>query len=233
MPVLLAQAAYLRMRVVVLPEPTGPRSGIVGEGPDIRILILGDSSAAGVGVATQGQALSGQLPACLADSFTVHYDLVAQPGAKTGQVLGWLDHLPQQKYDFVVTALGVNDVTKAVTLRRWLQQQKLLFDRLSSQFGTRRILVSGMPPLAQFPIFPQPLRWVLGYQAARFDQHLHALVAAREDCRAVKIDLGLNDENMARDGFHPGPTVYAAWAQEVARLIIAEFPALDENQSAS
>ena len=50
-PVLVAQALRTRRRAPVLPEPAGPRQGCVGQGEsELRLLIAGDSSAAGVGV---------------------------------------------------------------------------------------------------------------------------------------------------------------------------------------
>ena len=227
MPVLLGQAIYLRMRVIKMPEPEGPRSGVVGNGPPLRLLILGDSSAAGVGVDTQQDALLGQVTSRLSGQASVAFDLVAVTGARTIDVLGWLDDLPDKNYDVIVTALGVNDVTKGVSLRRWLHLQATLFDRLGQKFGARRIVVSGLPPVEQFPLLPHPLRWVLGRQAARFDRNLHALVEQRSDCVGVSIDLGLDQSNMAIDGFHPGPSVYAAWAEEVVQLIRSEPDLLD------
>ena len=55
-PVLLAQGHYVRRVTPRLPEPEGLRQGVEGSGPPLRLLILGDSSAAGVGVATQAEA---------------------------------------------------------------------------------------------------------------------------------------------------------------------------------
>lgn len=227
LPVLLGQAIYLRMNIPSLPEPAGARSGTTGQGPEVRLLILGDSSAAGVGVLLQSDALLGQLTQRLAVNTTVKFDLIAKTGAKTSAVLGWLDTLPDTQYDYVVTALGVNDVTKGVSLRRWLQQQNTLFDRLAAKYGVRRIIVSGLPPVGQFPVLPHPLRWVLGRQAARFDRNLHQLVESRPDCVAVRIDLGLDETNMSEDGFHPDATVYSAWADEVSVLIKADGEMLD------
>lgn len=232
LPVLLGQAVFVRKRAIALPEPAGDRTGTIGQGPALRLLILGDSSAAGVGVARQEQALMGQLTAHLAPSVTVTYHLHAVTGARTSDVLVWLDTLKEGPYDVVVTALGVNDVTKAVSLGRWRRQQTALFDRLTTQFGARKIVVSGLPPMGQFPLLPQPLRWVLGRQAARFDRHLHALVAARPVCTMARIDLGLDETNMSEDGFHPGPEVYAVWAKEIAQIILADRELLDGTQDA-
>ena len=74
-PVLVAQAISVRRSALRLPEPIGPRSGDVirkFDHPPLRILIAGDSSAAGVGVSTQAEALSGQLAAQLSCTHAVH-----------------------------------------------------------------------------------------------------------------------------------------------------------------
>ena len=50
-PLLVAQAVATRRRAPTLPEAEGEREGRVGEGDRLALLIVGDSSAAGVGVA--------------------------------------------------------------------------------------------------------------------------------------------------------------------------------------
>ena len=52
-PVLWIQGTYVRKVAQRLPEPPGERSGVVGAGPHLRVLITGDSAAAGVGADTQ------------------------------------------------------------------------------------------------------------------------------------------------------------------------------------
>ncbi|MDX8347243.1 SGNH/GDSL hydrolase family protein [Cognatiyoonia sp. IB215446] len=227
MPVLLLQAVYLRMTVLRLPEPDGAREGKVGQGPPLRLTILGDSSAAGVGVADQQDALLGQVNHRLAPHFTTDYRLIAATGSRTGDVLGWLQDMQALDADVAVIALGVNDVTKGVSLRRWLRQQSALLDRLVHDFGVKYVVVSGLPPMHDFPLLPQPLRWVLGRQAARFDKALHEMVAERRDATSITIDMRLNRENMSEDGFHPGPVVYSAWADAVAAQILDHAALLD------
>ena len=59
-PLLVAQALATRRRAPELPEAQGAREGALGERVPFRLLIVGDSSAAGVGVRTQDQALVGR-----------------------------------------------------------------------------------------------------------------------------------------------------------------------------
>jgi hypothetical protein len=44
------------------------------------LLVVGDSAAAGVGAATQDEALSGQLAVALAPTFRLHWKLLAFTG---------------------------------------------------------------------------------------------------------------------------------------------------------
>ncbi|MFT6073338.1 MAG: lysophospholipase L1-like esterase [Yoonia sp.] len=224
LPVLIEQALYVRRNIAQLPEPQGARRGTSGSGPNLRILILGESSAVGLGVDTQAEALLGQIIQALNPQFTLTYGLVAVIGARTVDSLGWLFDLPAERYDVVVTAFGVNDVTKGTSLRRFLGLQDRLIARLQSERHAKLIVVSGLPPVNEFPALPQPLRWVLGRQAHRFDQALHLLVTPRKGCAALVFDMALDTSKMSRDGFHPRPVVYAAWAKNVARVVHAHAP---------
>ena len=226
-PVLLMQAVYVRSRALELPEPPGDRAGVVGQGAPLRVLLLGDSSAAGVGVEAQDDALLGQITHRLARHATVTFELVAQTGAKTGDALAWLDELPRQNYDVVITALGVNDVTELVPLRRWLQHQETLMGRLVNDCGARCVIVSGVPNLSEFPALPNPLGWLLGRRAVWLDRHLAPLVVRQPRCIHLPADMMLTPSNMARDGFHPGGIVYAAWAEMVVAAILQDPALLD------
>ena len=90
-PLLLAQGLWVRRVTPKLPEAQGPREGV--RTPDIaaeagssdsalRLLIVGDSSAAGVGATHQDEALAGRLSRALVAALAteVHWRLVARTG---------------------------------------------------------------------------------------------------------------------------------------------------------
>lgn len=82
-PVLLAQGLYTLLSVSGrLAEPLGGRKGIVGHAKSkpLRILVTGDSAAAGVGVDQQTDALAGQIVHHLQDSFYCEWELHAKSG---------------------------------------------------------------------------------------------------------------------------------------------------------
>lgn len=220
-PLLLAQGLYVRRVTPRLPEPAGPRAGEAGQGRPLRLLITGDSAAAGVGAASQDEALAGRLVAALAARFRVHWRLLARTGNTTAQTLAELASLPAQPFDVVVTSLGVNDVTGGVEVRRWLAQQRALVDMLRGKFEARQVLLSALPPMHLFPALPQPLRWYLGGRAARFNTLLGEWAPRQEGCCLVTADFAPDPRAMAADGFHPGPAAYALWADRLAREIHA------------
>ena len=222
-PVLAVQAVRVRRHALILPEAGGPRSGVVGVGQDLRLLIVGDSSAAGVGVAVQDLALAGHVSRTLAASFRVDWLLQAQTGATTAVTFKRLQALPAQKFDVVIVALGVNDVTGMVPLELWLTRQRRLVRLLQDRFGARLICLSGLPPMGHFPLLPQPLRWVLGRQAARFDRHLRQSAAGDPALAYVPLDFAMSPDQIATDGYHPGPEIYGEWARVLRQAIIARL----------
>lgn len=221
-PVLLFQGHHARRRTLKLPEAAGQRFGRCGEGPPLKVLILGDSAAAGVGSEHQQEALSGQLANNLCEYFEVAWTVFAKTGATTRSTLHDLHRLSSDKFDVVVTSLGVNDVTSGMTVRRWLSLQSELRSRLRDELGVRRMVVSGLPLMAIFPALPQPLRWHLGARAKLFNRKLGEDLVDQADCDFLKIDFFDNVDQLAIDGFHPGPKAYSVWGKLAADLIAKE-----------
>ncbi|WP_367647321.1 SGNH/GDSL hydrolase family protein [Ruegeria arenilitoris] len=219
LPVLAAQALMVRRRAVQLPEPAGAREGRQGRGPRLRLLIAGDSSAAGVGAGTQEQALSGQLVKLLGRQFSVEWRLVATTGHTTGDTIEDLRRIEGQ-FDAAVTALGVNDVTRAVTCNRFKRQQAELMRLLTVDLGVRAVIVTGVPQMDRFPALPQPLAWVLGRQSARLDEGLREVISSSPQARHLPLHLPDDPALAAVDGYHPSPKAYRLWAEQAARMIL-------------
>ncbi len=221
-PLLLAQGLHVRRRIPRLPEPEGERSGCAGQGRPLRLLITGDSAAAGVGVGHQEQALSGQLVQQLAGDFQVSWRLLAQSGFTTAQIIECLRAAPVERFDVAVISIGVNDVTAGVGVRTWLARQQQLLTLLGERFQVEHVLFSSLPPMHLFPALPQPLRWFLGSRARHFNHAIAQYLQGHGQGELICPDLhGLTT---ASDGFHPGDASYAAWARRLADVIRARLP---------
>ncbi len=220
-PLIVPQGLWTNLRVPTLPEPAGARQGSVGEGPPLRLLIAGDSAAAGVGVPRQDDALLGQVLSRLESDYRVEFELQAKTGFTTADILRRLDRMAPQEFDVVLTSLGVNDVLAFTSRRTWLARQAQLRRVLREKFGARLIILSGLPPVHSFPALPQPLRWHLGSRATEFNDHLAAAVVAEPDSRLVDLRFEADAGMMASDGFHPGPPIYSEWAERAVQYILA------------
>lgn len=223
-PLLLIEGLYVRKIALKLPEPEGLRTGQVGNviAPELRLLVLGDSAAAGVGAPSLQQSLSGQIARRLATTFNLSWKLIARSGATTASTLSHLKKIDAETFDAVVISLGVNDVTSTVSCKTWLIQQTELFDILTHKFHAKSVFATSLPPIHRFPLLPQPLRWFLGRKASTFDHALKGLLRNRRGCWHVSVVMPLAENYMAVDGFHPGPAMYALWGKEMATRILAE-----------
>lgn len=218
-PLLLAQGKRVRKTVPLLPEPTGEREGLQGKGQELKLLILGDSAAAGVGVETQRQALSGCLVAELSNHYKVEWKLAAKTGYQSKDALNMLKRMPKQSFDVVVTSLGVNDVTGGAKSSQFIAQQTEIAELLQSKFQAEYIIFSCLPPMHKFPALPQPLSWALGWRAKRLNRALKNFTKGKSGCHYLSSDYDLDPSHTASDGFHPGAEVYRVWGMAAAEFI--------------
>lgn len=224
-PILLAQARWLRRTALRLPEAAGPRNGVEGESDSLaeslRILVVGDSSAAGVGVSEQTHALAQPVAKLLAARTRkrVTWQLVAKSGVNTREALDLLQNSDLGAADYLVTALGTNDVTSQRRPAQFLRDYIALADTLRRRTGAAGLVVTGLPPLRILPAAPHPLRWYLGRYAIELDRMLREWAEQDSMTRYVSLDWAAHPEDMAQDRFHPGPGQYRRWAELVTQRI--------------
>ena len=225
-PALLIQGNRVKKNTIRLPEAEGARDGITGQGQTLSLLILGDSAAAGVGVVHQNDALLGAVVSALQHQYQVHWRLEAQSGDTTSQVIQKTQKMVNQKYDVVVTSVGVNDVTRLMSARTWIKQQQQFYQLIQAKFQPELIIATGVPPMHLFPALPNPLSWLFGQYAKQMNLQLEKMVSKQKDMQWIEYDIqkyqSMNLE-MAKDGFHPSKEIYQIWGKDVADRILERF----------
>lgn len=217
-PLLLWQGKRLRKLAVRLPEAAGDRAGSItasnaAQQPVLKVLICGDSAAAGVGIATQQQALAGHLTRALGVANSIEWQLVAQSGLCCKGLVKLLQDLPEQHFDQVYVSIGVNNVTALHGNRQYREQCRELLTLLSTRFKAPQIVISAIPPMQQFTVLPWPLNQWLGLKTRLLNRVLAKELAYWPNAVLVDAKLPLSPELLAADGFHPSAKGAALWAQ--------------------
>lgn len=221
-PLLIYQGKRVRRLTPRLPEAAGARQGQALAQPSLphlRLLILGDSAAAGVGIEQQQQALSGALVAALRPHYQVQWQLLAKASLTTAGITAQLDQLPSQVFDLVLVSCGVNDVTRSVKPAQFAADLALMQQRLEQQYQVQRVIYTALPPMHLFPALPQPLRWFLGGKAKRLNRVLSEFIGGQPKAQLLTIKLPFERHYMASDGYHPSAHATPLWAQAVLELL--------------
>ena len=192
---------------------------VMAEAP-LRMVWLGDSTAAGVGASTADTTLPRQVAYRLGRP--VQLTVLARSGARIGDVLEHqLPRAAALRPEILVVSVGANDATHLMGAgtyrRRWR--------RLVPPRGAT-LIVLGIPDMGSPPRLAQPLRALVGWRARRLDRFGARWLAGRGSATYVDIARrtgpAFRDDPgryFARDRYHPNDAGYRLWADAiVARL---------------
>lgn len=229
LPVLLLQGKLVKARALRLPEGEGPRHGATGtDEPGLRLLVVGDSAAAAVGVPRQEDGLAPMLADELARraGCAVAWRVMARSGLAAVDAA---DFLVEQlgalgrdalRADLIVTSLGVNDVMGLTPSADFKAAMERLIGMLRGQCGENVPCVLGrVPPLNASPLFSQPLRGLVAWRIERINGLLAQVASGRASVALASEPGQLEPQALAEDGFHPNATSYRVWAEHLADVV--------------
>lgn len=206
----------IAMTVDAQPAPPADRSLIAGSGPELTYVVLGDSTAAGVG-ATYERGIAVSTARELGATHRVTLHNLAVSGARLDDVRRLqLPAAEALRPDLVLLAAGANDVTHLTFVRSMRADLRAIVQRLRAANPNVVIVITGSPDMGAPPRVPRLLR---GLAAARtravnrmFDaeagrEHLFFARIAEETGPRFRSDHSL----FADDRFHPNDRGYATW----------------------
>lgn len=212
LPVALAQGLWVRATTPRLPPARGHR-GHFGAGADaLRVVGVGDSIIAGVGVTEQRHALVGQFARRLhgRTQRRVEWHVHGLNGATSSFIAERMAPLAQPAQVYLLSA-GVNDVTHGVDVRIFADNVARMIAALQARSPAATIIFTGVPPLAAFPALPRLLGDLLGERARRLQAAAREVVQ-REQALCFDFPDSLPRGGFARDGFHPAADACGEWA---------------------
>lgn len=216
-PRILSQKRHLGRDVPRLPDAARPWEGKL-EGPDpLRLLVIGDSTAAGVGAATQEEALPGSLARELhaRTGRGVIWRAVGENGADTSEFLErHLTPALSRPADFVFVSLGANDALGARSARAFARDLRRLLLLISDRMPSARVLMSNLPVFSRFELLPEPTRTVLYRHSLNLERAARRVIAHDERWMITEqTPPPYGPDFFASDQFHPSASGYADWAR--------------------
>ncbi|MDG4793258.1 SGNH/GDSL hydrolase family protein [Micromonospora sp. WMMD1082] len=228
--VLVGQAVVARNRRYAQPELGLALRATVGRAgaPPLRLVLLGDSSALGVGVDRLGDTIGGQLAELLAEGSAgrrVHLSSVGVSGSRSTDLATQVARaLLGERPDVAVILVGANDVTD---MRRPTEAAAYLgaaVHRLR-QAGVE-VVVGTCPDLGAVRAIAPPLRQVVGWAGRRVAR---AQTGAVLDAGGTVVDLATETGPVFRadagtfchDGYHPSADGYRVWAHALLPAVAA------------
>jgi lysophospholipase L1-like esterase len=220
LPVVAAQGVWLRSTLRLAPPASGATNGLApsASGTPLRVVVVGDSTAAGCGVIDTSDGFSAALAQQLAADCRrpVAWEMHGQPGATVRRVRYRLVPCLRDGFDLAVLLAGANDVMAGRGPAAWRVDLVGILADLTER--ARRVVVAGIPPFALFPALPRTLARYLGERADVLNNTSRE-VCALNPARTTFISTPAGQppaDFFGNDRFHPSAAGYRLWAQDVA-----------------
>jgi lysophospholipase L1-like esterase len=223
LPFLFWQGKRVRKKVGRLPDATGETVGHFGNFEEaLNLLAIGESTVAGVGAKTHTEALAGQLAKFLSleTRKSVRWHALGESGITARETLQRLiPHLPEAEMDLVVVGLGGNDTFKVNSPERWRRDMTEIIETLREKYPNSAILLANSPRVIDFPVLPQPLKFVL-WRVSRLQHAVGKSLANAEENVFYFDEAETVDERFFSDGVHPSEYGYALWSEAMIKFLL-------------
>ena len=221
-PVYAWQGVRLRARIErLLPAPVPTEGALAGHAAQVRLLVMGDSTVASVGMERLEDTLA--------------FNIAKAVNERTGQAVDWraaggnsatasdlrdfiLPHVRERDWTHVALSIGINDMKNFHVVRRFKRDFGSLIYAVRTRFPQARIVWCPIPDMRQCPALPRTLGRILAARAelinamgARMCRERGATVTGRVPPQTAAA--------FARDGFHPNGEGYRVWGRHFARWI--------------
>ncbi|WP_310620986.1 SGNH/GDSL hydrolase family protein [Flexibacterium corallicola] len=236
LPLYIIEGIRTRLSTLRLPSAIGPVSGTFkgnrNEDQEIRLLIVGDSTVAGVGVKTTDLALPYQLARALCEKSgkTVHWRAAGCNSAESTHIRDLvIPNLPEEDYTHVFFSLGFNDLKNFRSQGKWKSGFGGLLYATRAKYPNSKIYWCKMMDPGRMPALKRGLVFVLRLRRKMISE-LGAALCEERGGTWIEPMKGTRAEYYCHDGVHPSEEGNRAWANHVAIEIVHNEASWQENQ---
>lgn len=218
-PVIVPQSRVLRESIPVLPEAPAPWRGSAGPrggGEPTRLLVLGDSTAAGVGVDHARLGLGGQLAEALSEATErrVLWRASGRSGATARDLIArHLRPALRERTTVVFLTVGANDALAVRSARGFRRDVTHIVGKVFEAHPDAVLLMSSLPAFFRFRGLPEPLRSTLYRHSQALEHEARELIDAHPRAHMSPPPPPYTEGFFAVDDFHPSALGYRDWAQ--------------------
>ncbi len=190
----------------------------------LSLLVLGDSTAVGVGSPSEG-SVAGRLSTYL----DAAVENKSKSGARVDDVGGQLKQIQEMRYDVVLIQVGANDVIRFGSIPEARASLDAVLSR-GRELSEHVVLLTG-GKIGTAPLFPRPFGFLWTHRAAALREEFMA-VAKTHDVAYVDLysipDPFATDpvRYYAPDGLHLTGDGYGFWYEQVKKTIKEKWPTL-------
>lgn len=210
------------MRSLRLPPGEGATSGLVeGEGEPIHLLVLGDSSAAAIGIVRQADGLAPALARALNEKTrqSVSWRSAGFNSATSDQLRDHVVHnLEPAPYTHILVCAGFNDVKNFHSGRRFKNGFGGLLYALKARFPDSRLYWSQVLDPNEMPLISPLLGAILKLRADILNR-IGCRLCVERGASAIPAMKALSADAFCRDGVHPSEKGFQAWGRHLAQYI--------------
>ena len=226
-PLLYLQGEYVRRKIGLLPDAQGAKRGISGTGRETaKMLVIGESTVAGLGARTHENALAGQFAYFLSAKIgkRIEWLVIGKNGVTAQKTIELL--VPQipssEKFDYVMLGVGGNDVLKLSSPRKWRRDALKLIEIMREKFPDAVFFMTNAPAVHLSPVLPQPIKFILGNLSALHDKN------SREFLPKIKNVYYFHrpdeiTEGFFADGIHPSEQGYTDWSKRMIEFFTEKY----------
>lgn len=235
LPVMYFHGKKIKALVPELPEAKGIEGkSTVNSKSSIRLLTIGESTIAGVGVATHNEGFTGTLAneLSLKLNANVQWKVYARSGYTAKRVREKIiPKITEQSTDIIVIGLGGNDAFTLSSPAKWKLDINELIVAVKEKFGETPIIFTNMPPIKEFPAFTPLIKLIIGNLVELLGEELNKLISAYSNVYYYSTKITMTDwmnrfDKQARisdffsDGVHPSKLTYQIWAKDIAGFLL-------------
>ena len=220
-PLLYLLGQHTRRKIGLLPEAAGDTTGVAGEGGEaVELLVIGESTVAGLGAKTHETALAGQFARKLSERSgkTIKWMVIGKSGVTAKRTIEELLPLvPDKTFDYILIGLGGNDVLKLSSPRRWRRTMIELIGRLREKSPNSTIFITNCAAIHTSPVLPQPIKFLLSQLSKMHNANAIEFTALMNRVFYYHQPRSV-PEGFFADGIHPSEFGYSVWSDSMMKF---------------